>query len=125
MPSMTLKDWIELGILVLLTGNTVARWIQRRETVDQNLGLRVATLEEGQDEKADVAEVARLEGEIEKVEQALKAATTQVGDAFHRKLNQVNVDIGKLASQRDVDTLRRDVEQLRARIDDHIDRNKH
>ena len=121
-PPLSPKEWIELTLLVLLTGNTIVRWIQRRETVDERLGERVATLEEGVDDKVDAAEFQRLETAIEQLEKDAKASTTQVGDAFHRKLNQVHVDLGKLASQRDVDTLRRDVEQLRKRIDDHIDR---
>ncbi len=101
--SMTFKEWIEVVLLVVLTGNTVVRWIARRETDDETLGTRVTTLERA----------------LEKTERDLKDDLVQQGTRFHTKVGEANVSIG-----REIGGLRSEVGELRRRIDEHIDRNK-
>lgn len=118
MSDMSLKDWIELALLILLTITSIVRWIQRRETNDQRLGERVSTLEEGWDDKVDAGDLEALQNDVDRLRTELGKAS----ESSHRKFGEINVAIGRCATQRDADAIRREIEQLRKRIDDHIDR---
>jgi hypothetical protein len=113
---------IEMALLMLVSWDRITRWIYRRETNDKTLHERVVELEDGWDDKVDAATVQELQDDIEKARKEFFDQVTKIGDTFHRKLNDVNTLIGKCATQRDADILRREIEQLRTRIDDHIDR---
>lgn len=118
-PGMTLRDWLELAMLIVLTISSVARWIQRRETNDQTLGRRVASLEEHEDDKVDAAELDRVEKALEKTERDLRDLVTAQGTRFHNKVTEFNVAVGMR-----IETLRLDIVDLRRRIDAHIDQNQ-
>lgn len=66
MSAMTLKDWVELVLLTIVTLLAGGRWLQSRETSDTDLSTKVEDLEDKQawDHKQRRADVERINRDI-------------------------------------------------------------
>lgn len=69
MSLMTLKDWVELILLIVLTIAAIARWIQSRESSDTTLTSKVADLElqhtsDHKQRRQDVEQFNRTVGQV-------------------------------------------------------------
>lgn len=120
--ALTGRDVVDLVLLAGFSLNTASRWIQRRENNDKTLTEKVAELKAAADEKADAAYVQELDDKIDTARVALEGQLKDVGDWYRAKFAELHAQIGRLATLRDVDLLRQELNQLRARVDQHFDK---
>lgn len=80
------------------------------------LGGRYQAISKTEETVGDLPErLDRLRADFEMRTEAMRTS-------YHTKLNEVNVLIGRLATRHEVDVLRADQKELRARFDAHLDK---